>query len=157
METPLSPRVPSITNHDRTTYSPIVAKENFSLIGGPGTGNGFLVNQGKENECTGSVDEDFEEHEQQVRSRKAQTINNVHGKRTGNNSNKKKSLRKRRVTANLSATKYDIGEGTRHFAVEKQTRFYHELNAWAPDCCDYQGDMITKITVHLQRVTKVYV
>lgn len=108
METPLSPRVSSITNHDRTEYSPIVAKENFSLIGGPGTGNGFLDNQGKENECTGSVDEDFEEDEQQVRSRKAQTINNVHGKRTGNNSNKKKSLRKRRVTANLSATKYDI-------------------------------------------------
>ena len=89
METPLSPRVCSITNHDRTEYSPIVAKENFSLIGGPGTGNGFLDNQGKENECTGSVDEDFEEDEQQVRSRKAQTINNVHGKRTGNNSNKK--------------------------------------------------------------------
>ena len=112
METPLSPRVPSITNRDRTEYSPIVAKEDFSLIGGPGTGNGFLDNQGKENECAGSVDEDIEEDEQQVRSRKAQTINNVHGKRTGNNSNKKKSLRKRRVTANLSATKYDIGEGT---------------------------------------------
>ena len=157
METPLSPRVSSITNHDRTEYSPIVAKENFSLIGGPGTDNGFLDNQGKENECTGSVDEDFEEDEQQVRSRKAQTINNVHGNRTGNNSNKKKCLRKRRVTANLSATKYDIGEGTRHFAVEKQTRFYHELNAWAPDCCDYQGESITKIAVHLPRVTKVYV
>lgn len=123
MEIPLSPRVPSITNHDRTEYSPIVAKENLSLMRGPSTGDGFLDNQGKENECTASVDEDFEEDEQQVRSRKAQTINNVHGKRTGNNSNKKKSLRKRRVTANLSATKYDIGEGTRHFPLRSKVDF----------------------------------
>ena len=110
MEIPLSSRTASITNDDLAENSSAMTKDNFSLIE-PNTGDGDLDNQGKESEYAGSVVGDFDEDEEQVGIPiKARTVNNVHGKRASNSLNKKKPTRKRRVTANLSATKYDVGK-----------------------------------------------
>ena len=118
MEIPLSPRTPSVTtNHDLAENSSAMTKDSLSLVE-TSTADGqedkkTRRQEGQEGECVGAVGEDFDEDEEQVRSRlKFRTINNVpaYGKRTGNNSNRNKTVRKRRVTANLSATKYDIGE-----------------------------------------------
>ena len=113
MEIPPSPRTPSVTtNHDLAENSSAITKDSLSLVEAS-TADGDLDNQGQEGEFVGAVGEDFDEDEEQVRSRlKVRTVNNVpaYGKRTGNNSNRKKTVRKRRVTANLSATKYDIGK-----------------------------------------------
>ena len=117
MEIPPSPRTPSVTtrnsttSHDLAENSSAMAKDSLSVVE-TSTGDGNPDNQGQ-GDCVGAVAEDFDEDDEQARSRlKVRTINNVPacGKRTVNNPKRKKSVRKHRVTANLSATKYDIGK-----------------------------------------------
>jgi len=66
--------------------------------------NNDLDNEGSENECLGLVNEEFCD-ENGARRRV-----NSHGKRyhCGGSKQKKRCVRKRRVTANLAGTKYDI-------------------------------------------------
>jgi len=115
MEIPLSSRTPPVNtaNDDLAGNSSAFVKDNFSSIE-PSTVDDDLDKEGKQSEYAGSVGEDFDEDEEHVPSpekvRTVRTVINAHAKRAGNTSNKKKSIRKRRVTANLSATKYDIGE-----------------------------------------------
>lgn len=125
MEIPQSPRTPPVTNrHVPAETSSAMTKDKISLLE-PTTADGDLDNPGRESENTGSVGEECEEDEEKTRSHmKARTISHVHGKRAENNSNKKKPVRKRRVTANLSGTKYDVGEYNCIF----YTRFHFNLH-----------------------------
>lgn len=115
MEIPLSSRTPPVNtaNDDLAGNSSAFVKDNFSSIE-PSKVDDDLDKEGKQSEYAGSVGEDFDEDEEHVpspeKARTVRTVINAHAKRAGNTSNKKKSIRKRRVTANLSATKYDIGE-----------------------------------------------
>ena len=115
MEIPRSSRTPlrSVAtddcNHDLGKNSPTMAKDHLNSLD-PSTANDSYDNQGKEIEYEASIAEEFDDEDvEQVRSPDGAQTKHVR-KRVVNNSNKKKPARKRRVTANLSATKYEIGE-----------------------------------------------
>ena len=114
IEIPLSFRTPlRVTmddcNHDLAENAAAMAKDHFSFLDSS-TVNDSCDHKGKEIEDEASIAEDCEDEDvEEVRNPKtAQT--NQDRKRVVNNSNKKKPVRKRRVTANIAATKYEIGE-----------------------------------------------
>jgi len=115
IEIPLSSRtpLPSVTmddfNHDLAGNAAAMAKDHFNLLDSS-TVNDSCNHKGKEMEDDASAAEDCEDEDvEQVRN-PITAQRNQDGKRVVNNSNKKKPVRKRRVTANLAATKYEIGE-----------------------------------------------
>ena len=95
--------------HDLAENAAAMAKDQFSLLDSS-TVNDSCDHKGKEIEDEASIAEDCEDEDvEEVRNPKtAQT--NQDRKRVVNNSNKKKPVRKRRVTANIAATKYEVGE-----------------------------------------------
>lgn len=95
--------------NDLAENAAAMAKDQFSLLDSS-TVNDSCDYKGKEIEDEASIAEDCEDEDvEEVRNPKtAQT--NQDRKRVVNNSNKKKPVRKRRVTANIAATKYEIGE-----------------------------------------------
>ena len=115
IEIPLSFRTPlrSVTmdgcNHDLAENAAAMAKDHLTLLDSS-TVNDSCDHKGKEIKDEASIAEDCEDEDvEEVRNPKtAQT--NQDRKRVVNNSNKKKPVRKRRVTANIAATKYEIGE-----------------------------------------------
>ena len=114
IEIPLSFRTPlRVTmddcNHDLAENAAAMAKDQFSLLDSS-TVNDSCDHKGKEIEDEAYIAEDCEDEDvEEVRNPKtAQT--NQNRKRVVNNSNKKNPVRKRRVTANIAATKYEIGE-----------------------------------------------
>ena len=115
IEIPLSSRtlLRSVTmddcNHDLAENATAMAEDHFDLLDSS-TVNDSWDHKGKEIEDEASVAEDCEDEDvEQVRNpTTAQT--NQDRKRVVNNSNKKRPVRKRRVTANIAATKYEIGE-----------------------------------------------
>lgn len=112
-EIPQSPRTPlqSVTmDDDLGENSTTMTKDHFNLLDSSAANDSF-DNQAKESEYAQSIAEECEDEDvEQVRSpTKTHQTSHVR-KRMVNNSNKKKPVRKRRVTANLSATKYDVGE-----------------------------------------------
>ena len=96
-------------NHDLAENAAAMAKDHFNLLDSS-TVNDSCDHKEKGIEDEASVAEDCEdEHAEQVRNpTTAQT--NQDRKRVVNSSSKKKPVRKRRVTANIAATKYEIGE-----------------------------------------------
>ena len=113
---PLSSRTPlrSVTmddcNHDLAENSTAMAKDHFDLLD-TNTVNDSCDYKGKEVEDEASIAEDCEDEDvEQVRNPTTAAQTNQARKRVVNNSNKKKPLRRRRVTANIAATKYEIGE-----------------------------------------------
>ncbi|KAL9950619.1 hypothetical protein ACROYT_G043142 [Oculina patagonica] len=113
MEIPRSSRTPlrsvttDVCNHDLAEISTTMAKDHLNTLDSS-TVNDSCDNQGKEIEYEAFIAEDFDDEDvEQVRSPAGAQADHVR-KRAVNNSNKKKPARKRRVTANLSATKYDI-------------------------------------------------
>ena len=115
IEIPLSFRTPlrSVTmdgcNHDLAEKAAAMAKDHLTLLDSS-TVNDSCDHKGKEIKDEASIAEDCEDDDvEEVRNpTTAQT--NQDRKRVVNNSNKKKPVRKRRVTANIAATKYEIGE-----------------------------------------------
>lgn len=115
IEIPLSFRTPlrSVTmddcNHDLAENAAAMAKDHLTLLDSS-TVNDSCDHKGKEIKDEASIAEDCEDDDvEEVRNpTTAQT--NQDRKRVVNNSNKKKSVRKRRVTVNIAATKYEIGE-----------------------------------------------
>ena len=115
IEIPLSFRTPlrSVTmdgcNHDLAENAAAMAKDHLTLLDSS-TVNDSCDHKGKEIKDEASIAEDCEDDDvEEVRNpTTAQT--NQDRKRVVNNSNKKKPVRKRRVTANIAATKYEIGE-----------------------------------------------
>ena len=109
----MSSRTPVTTedcSHGFDESTPAMTKDNFSFLD-TGAANDSCDNQGKESEYAASLtDECDDENLEQTRSPVRARTNHVVRKRAVNNSNKRKPPRKRRVTANLAATKYDIGE-----------------------------------------------
>ena len=115
MEIPLSSRtsLSSVTTEDCShgfdESRSAMTKDNLKLLD-LSTAVEFSKNQGKESEYTASLaDECEEENLEQTRSMVRVRTNHV-PKQIVNNSSKKKLPRKRRVTANLAATKYDVGK-----------------------------------------------
>ncbi|XP_020631595.1 tubulin polyglutamylase TTLL7-like [Orbicella faveolata] len=94
-------------NHDLAENAAAMAKDHFNLLDSS-TVNDNCERRGKEIEDEASIAEDCEDEDvEQVRNpTTAQT--NQDRKRVVNNSNKKKPVRKRRVTANIAATKYEV-------------------------------------------------
>lgn len=115
IEIPLSSRTPlrSVTmddcSHDLAVNVTAMAKEHFNLLESS-TVNDSCDHKGKELDDEASTAEDCEDDAEQVRSPTTAAQTNQARKRVVNNSNKKKPVRKRRVTANIAATKYEIGE-----------------------------------------------
>lgn len=117
MEMPLPSRTPPVTSLTTNPQKEFVENSSAVTKGNPNlletsAVDGDCDHQVKESECAGSVGEDFDEDEEQVSSPlKVRMVHKGQGnRRTGNYSNRKKAFRKRRVTANLSGTKYDIGK-----------------------------------------------
>ena len=116
IEIPLSSRTPlrSVTmddcNHDLTENATAMAKDRFNLLDSS-TVDDSCDHKGKEVEDEASIAEDCEDEDlEQVRNPTTAAQTNQARKRVVNNSNKKKPVRKCRVTANIAATKYEIGE-----------------------------------------------
>ena len=116
IEIPLSFRTPlrSVTmddcNHDLAENAAAMAKDHLSLLDSS-TLNDSCDHKGKEIEDEASVAEDCEDEDHVVEVRNPTTAQtNQDRKRVVTISNKKKPVRKRRVTANIAATKYEIGE-----------------------------------------------
>lgn len=115
MEIPPSPRTPlrSVTtddcDHDLAENSTAMAKDLLNSLDSS-TANDSFDNPGKEVEYEASIAEDFDDEDVEHARSPARTQTNQVRKRVVNNTNKKKPVRKRRITANLSATKYDVGE-----------------------------------------------
>ena len=85
-----------------------MTKDNLKLLD-LSTADNFCENQGRESEYAASLADECEENLEQTRSMVQARTNHV-CKQTVNNSIKKKPQKKRRVTANLAATKYDVGK-----------------------------------------------
>lgn len=107
MEIPPSRRrTPSVASSNNNVENlSTLAREKMTLFEKSEINND-LDNEGSENECLGLVNEEFCD-ENGARRRV-----NSHGKRyhCGGSKQKKRCVRKRRVTANLAGTKYDIGK-----------------------------------------------
>lgn len=105
MEIPPSRRrTPSVASSNNNVENlSTLAREKMTLFEKSEINND-LDNEGSENECLGLVNEEFCD-ENGARRRV-----NSHGKRyhCGGSKQKKRCVRKRRVTANLAGTKYDI-------------------------------------------------
>ena len=115
IEIPLSSRKPlrSVTmddsNHDLAENAAAMAKDHFSLLDST-TVSGSCDHKRKEIEDEASIAEDCEDEDVEEVRNPTTAETNQDRKRVVNNSNKKKPIRKRRVTANIAATKYEIGE-----------------------------------------------
>ena len=115
IEIPLSSRKPlrSVTmddcNHDLAENAAAMAQDHFSLLDSS-TVNDSCDHKGKEIEDEASIAEDCEDEDVEEVRNPTTAQRNQDRKRVVNNSNKKKPVRKRRVTANIAATKYEIGE-----------------------------------------------
>lgn len=115
IEIPLSPRTPlrSVTmddcNHDLAENASAMAKDRFNLLDSS-TVNESCDHKGKEIEDEASIAEDCEDEDVEKVRHPTTAQTNQDRKRMVNNSNKKKPVRKRRVTANIAATKYEVGE-----------------------------------------------
>ena len=113
-EIPLSSRTPlgSVTmedsSHGFNESRSVTTKDNLKLLDLSTAGN-FCENQGRESEYAASLADEYEENLEQTRSMVRARTNHVR-KQTVNNSIKKKPQKKRHVTANLAATKYDVGK-----------------------------------------------
>ena len=107
MEIPPSRRrTPSVASSNNNVENlSTLAREKMTLFE-KNEVNNDLDNEGSENECLGLVNEEF--CDENVARRRV----NSHGKRyhCGGSKQKKRCVRKRRVTANLAGTKYDIGK-----------------------------------------------
>ena len=115
IEIPLSSRKPlrSVTmddcNHDLAENAAAMAKDHFSLLDST-TVSDSCDHRGEEIEDEASIAEDCEDEDVEEVRNPTTAQRNQDRKRVVNNSNKKKPVRKRRVTANIAATKYEIGE-----------------------------------------------
>ena len=115
IEIPLSSRkpLPSVTmddcNHDLAENAAAMAQDHFSLLDST-TMSDSCDHKGKEIEDEASIAEDCEDEDVEGVRNPTTAQTNQDRKRVVNNSNKKKPVRKRRVTANIAATKYEIGE-----------------------------------------------
>ena len=115
IEIPLSSRKPlrSVTmddcNHDLAENAAAMAKDHFSLLDSTTVSNSW-DHKGKEIEDEASIAEDCEDEDVEEVRNPTTAQRNQDRKRVVNNSNKKKPVRRRRVTANIAATKYEIGE-----------------------------------------------
>lgn len=99
-------RTPSVASSNNNVENlSTLAREKMNLFERSEV-NDDVDNEGNENERLGLVNEEFCD-EDGARSRV-----NSHGKRPhcGGSKQKKRCVRKRRVTANLAGTKYDIGK-----------------------------------------------
>lgn len=96
-------------NHDLDENATAMAKDHFNLLDSS-TANDSCDHKGKEIEYEASIAEECDDEDvEQVRNPTTAQTNQAR-KRVVNNSNKKKPVRKRRVTANIAATKYEVGE-----------------------------------------------
>lgn len=107
MEIPPSRRrTPSVASSNNNVENlSTLAREKMNLFEKSEVNND-VDNEGSENECLRSINEEsFDENGARRRV-------NSHGKRyyCGGSKQKKRCVRKRRVTANLAGTKYDIGK-----------------------------------------------
>ena len=113
-EIPSSSRTPlgSVTmedsSHGFNESRSVMTKDNLKLLD-LSTADNFCENRGRESEYAASLADECEESLEQTRSMVRARTNHVR-KQTVNNSIKKKPQKKRRVTANLAATKYDVGK-----------------------------------------------
>ena len=113
-EIPLSSRTPlgSVTmedsSHGFNESRSVMTKDNLKLLDLSSADN-FCENRERESEYAESLADECEESLEQTRSMVRARTNHVR-KETVNNSVKKKPQRKRRVTVNLAATKYDVGK-----------------------------------------------
>ena len=120
-EIPSSSRTPlgSVTmedsSHGFNESRSVMTKDNLKLLD-LSTADNFYENQGRESEYAACLADECEESLEQTRSMVRARTNHVH-KQTVNNSIKKKPQRKRRVTANLAATKYDVGKSKLQFSL----------------------------------------
>ena len=120
-EIPLSSRTPlgSVTmedsSHGFNESRSVMTKDNLKLLD-LSTADNFCENRGREIEYAASLADECEESLEQTRSMVRARTNHVR-KQTVNNSIKKKPQRKRRVTANLAATKYDVGKSKLQFSL----------------------------------------
>ena len=85
-----------------------MTKDNLKLLDLSSADN-FCENRERKSEYAESLADECEESLEQTRSMVRARTNHVR-KQTVNNSIKKKPQRKRRVTVNLAATKYDVGK-----------------------------------------------
>ena len=113
-EIPSSSRTPlgSVTmedsSHGFNESRSVMTKDNLKLLA-LSTADNFCENQGRESEYAASLADECEENLEQTRSMVRARTNHVR-KQTVNSSIKKKPQKKRRVTVNLAATKYDVGK-----------------------------------------------
>nr|XP_058969911.1 tubulin polyglutamylase TTLL7-like [Pocillopora verrucosa] len=94
------------SSHGFNESRSVMTKDNLKLLA-LSTADNFCENQGRESEYAASLADECEENLEQTRSMVRARTNHVR-KQTVNNSIKKKPQKKRRVTANLAATKYDV-------------------------------------------------
>ena len=96
-------------NHDLAENAAAMAQDHFSLLDST-TMSDSCDHKGKEIEDEASIAEDCEDEDVEKVRNPTTAQTNQDRKRVVNNSNKKKPVRKRRVTANIAATKYEIGK-----------------------------------------------
>ena len=124
-EIPSSSRTPlgSVTmedsSHGFNESRSVMTKDNLKLLD-LSTADNFCENRGRESEYAASLADECEESLEQTRSMVRARTNHVR-KQTVNNSMKKKPQRKRRVTANLAATKYDVGKSKGKVSAQPHT------------------------------------
>lgn len=94
-------------NHDLAENAAAMAKDPFNLLDSS-TVNDSCDHKGKEIEDEASIAEDCEDEDVEEVRNPTTAQRNQDRKRVVNSSNKKKPVRKRRVTANIAATKYEI-------------------------------------------------
>ena len=109
MEMPWSSRLQPDTNdldNNHIQDSVSMTKTQPDSLDSTACNAGLEIN-GKENEEVASVSEEYDD--EKLRQRSPGTSNNVRA-RAANNANKKKTAKKRWITANLSGTRYDVGK-----------------------------------------------
>ena len=103
------------SSHGFNESRSVMTKDNLKLLD-LSTADNLCENRGRESEYAASLADECEESLEQTRSMVRARTNHVR-KQTVNNSMKKKPQRKRRVTANLAATKYDVGKSKLQFSL----------------------------------------
>ena len=131
-EIPSSSRTPlgSVTmedsSHGFNESRSVMTKDNLKLLD-LSTADNFCENRGREIAYAASLADECEESLEQTRSMVRARTNHVR-KQTVNNSMKKKPQRKRRVTANLAATKYDVGKSKLQFSLGSVVRVHGDTS-----------------------------
>ena len=128
-EIPSSSRTPlgSVTmedsSHGFNESRSVMTKDNLKLLDLSSADN-FCENRERESEYAEFLADECEESLEQTRSMVRARTNHVR-KETVNNYVKKKPQRKRRVTVNLAATKYDVGKSKLQLSFGSVVKFPH--------------------------------